>query len=381
VRHGPALAIALAVGAVGGAASANEAFLRAEAVPVIRARGALPKAPDDAAWSAVAPTEVWVAPQRTVRLNDRDVNPRADAGQPARVEVRALSDGTKLALHLTWADRTEDRAPPDESARFGDAVAVEMPLEYGAGRRLPYVGMGDERAHVLVAMVRATTSGAPRAGTYVAAGFGSLTRAPLSWMEMAMAYDARAAVWRATFVRPLRAPEHDAGRALVPFAIAVWDGGARERGGNKSLSRWRVLHSTDAGVKPEPAYLAELAYGYGPGDAGSADRGRALVESTCVACHRFGAKQIAPPGMAPDLTHIGVIATWAYLRDSITQPSEVVVPGLRTTPMPWFSVDDKHQKHSKMPSFTNYTKEQLADVLAYLKSLGVAPTQSKESSR
>ena len=75
----------------------------------------------------------------------------------------------------------------------------------------------------------------------------------------------------------------------------------------------------------DPAYQAELAWGHRPGDLGDPQQGRELFEGMCTACHGVGAEK-AVPGLAPDLTGIGVIATPGYLRDSILAPSTVIVP-------------------------------------------------------
>jgi DMSO reductase family type II enzyme heme b subunit len=388
------VAAALAATALSPAAArAEDAYLKAEAVSVVRAKGQAPRDPRDAAWAKAPAAVVLLGAQRTVRLNDADANAhREDAPRPA--QVQALRDEKTLAVRVSWVDPTEDRALYDETSVFGDAVAVEMPATFGAEHRLPYVGMGDLEENVVVSLVRATagTQGAPmsRPRTTVAAGFGSLTRAPLPWMDMMMVYDRKLPGWRATFVRPLTTPEHDVARPLVPFALAVWDGASKQRGGNKALSRWKVLH--DASAKPEPAYLERLAYGYGAQAKGDAAKGNALAGAVCVACHRFADHQIAPPELAPDLSNVGIITNPTYLRDSITTPSQIIVPVLNLNrhyapskprdahgaypnddTYQWFSVDGEGKRVSRMPSFGGFSPEQIADLVAFLQTLGAPP--------
>lgn len=385
-----AFVAALGAGLAGAPALANEAFLAAEGVRVTAAKGALPEGPLDAAWQKVPAATIVAAAQRTVLLMDKDANAYRQA-KPIMVEARALTDGERLAVHLSWADSTHDRIRFGGTHAFGDSVAIEMPLEFGAGKRLPYVGMGDPEAHVLISMMRAIVANELgkkdlRKGTYVGAGFGSLTRADLDWLKMDMQYSEADKGWRAVFVRPWSTADHDIARPLVPFAIAIWDGSKHQRGGNKFLSRWRVLVSPDK--KAEPEYMEELAYGYNPGEVGNAAVGKALAGAVCSACHRFADKNTAPPQLAPELSNIGVISNYAYLRDSISKPNEIIVPVLnlnrhysKSAPTDrygahpndmtyqWFTPGPDGTRTSRMPPFV-FPPAQVADIIAYLKTLG-----------
>ncbi len=350
-----------------------------------------PIAADPAApfWSAAAPLDVSLSPQRTVRLPDRDANAALDAaGPPRAVRVRAAVDGTRLAVLLEWKDPTESRVPPDETNVFGDAAALELPLRFGAGLRLPSVGMGDDEMKVAIHLQRATASGAA-SREYVASGFGTLTRADLGGVRTAMSYDRAGATWRAVFVRPLAGGGLELRRALVPFAVAIWDGGRKERGGNKALSAWKLLRMP--GLPVDAAYAAELAWGRRPGDLGDPVRGKALVQGMCVACHAVGSLRVARPGLAPDLSAIGAIAAPAYLRQSIVEPSAVIVPGPsaaqhqeRARPpgvagayplnegYAWFVRDPSGKKISRMPPYAGLPQADILAMVAYLRTLGAA---------
>jgi DMSO reductase family type II enzyme heme b subunit len=373
------------------ASPATDAFLKADGVPVASV-SALPVSVTDAAWQRAPVTNVTLAPQLAVTLNDKDANAARTQRTPSVLAVRAASTGKDLAMLLEWADASEDRALPDETDRYGDGVALEVPVSFGAGKRLPYVGMGDAGAPVLVHFARA----AQREGkndvvvrTAVATGFGSPTRAPIGWVRAGMSYDDASKRWRALFIRPLAAKEHTMDAALVPIAFAVWDGGRDQRGGNKLLSGWRFLRMPNKAQ--DPAFISELAFGFAPGDVGDAARGKAFVEAVCVSCHRIGDKAFAPADLAPELTNVGVLSSYAYLRDSVLAPSSVLVPSLNKSRHynkagprdphgayphadlgAFAALDASGQRVSKMPSFSTLPKEQLADVVAYLKTLGAA---------
>jgi DMSO reductase family type II enzyme heme b subunit len=343
----------------------------------------LPADPAAPAWDALPAATVPAAPQRTIRLHDRAANRALEGAGPRQVTVRAATDGRSLAVLLEWPDATEDRAPSGETDAYGDGVALQLPLRSGAGVRLPYVGMGDEAERVAVFLVRASGAGAT-VRSAVGAGFGTLARADLGPVTGALRYDPSARRWRALLVRPLSAGGLDLSRGLLPYAVAIWDGAGKERGGNKALSGWRFLRQPRLPL--DAAYAAEQAWGRGQGDAA---RGRTLFEDTCTACHATATQRDAAPGLAPDLSAIGLIATPAYLRDSLLRPSEVIVPSPnprqhqdRAAPRDprgayapddgyvWFVREADGRRASSMPDYAGLPPRDVADLVAHLMTLG-----------
>ena len=344
--------------------------------------------PAAAAWDALPATRIPAAPQRTIRLNDQKANAALATAPLRELTVRAATDGQDLAVVVDWNDGTEDRTAPDATDRYGDGVALQVPVRFGAGVRLPYVGMGDEQQPVAVVLQRAAAEGAVVRQAR-ATGFGTLSRADLGPIQAAMRYDPQRRGWRAVFVRPLLAGGLDLRRGLVPVTLATWDGGREERGGNKALTGWKFLRL--ARFPLDEAFAAEQAWGR---DAGPRDlkRGQALFEETCTSCHQAGTQRAAVAGLAPDLSEIGVIATPGYLRDSLRTPSEVIVPNPnprqhqdRTAtvaagaPWPvddayvWYVVEADGRKTSSMPDSAALSPQDLADLVAYLMTLGAEP--------
>jgi complex iron-sulfur molybdoenzyme family reductase subunit gamma len=371
------------------ASPATDRYLAAEGI-VVAGIAALPPTVDDEAWQKLKASRVPVAAQTSVWLNDKGANATRTSGAPGAVLVRAAATKTELAVLLEWDDASEDRFA-DETDQYGDAAAIEVPLAFGAGKRLPYVGMGDAGSEVLVHMVRAGKDSVT-ARHAVAAGFGSLTHAPdVTWMKVAMAYRSKEKKWRALFTRPLVAADHSVDAGLVPMAFALWDGAREQRGGHKVLSGWRTLQLPGKAI--EQTFLTELSYGYGDGEVGDVTRGKGMVEAMCLACHRIGDKSFGPPDAAPELTNVGVYASHGYLRDSILDPSAVLVPNLNrnrhqdrskprdehgaypSAPLGTFGVTGPDGKTmSVMPAFAALPPAQLADMIAYLKSLGAPST-------
>ena len=377
---------ALVLAAAAGAAAAPPAVppaLSPETLEVGTLPAPLPADPAAAAWGALPALEVLAAPQRSIRLNDREANAALASAHPRRLAVRAATDGESLALVVDWPDATEDRSAPDATDRYGDAVALQLPLRFGAGVRLPYVGMGDGAQPVALFLARASAGGPASTREAVGTGFGTPVRRDLGPLRVAMAR--RDGGWRAVLVRPLAAGGLDLRAGLVPFALATWDGSGKERGGNKALTGWRYLHLPAFPL--DAAYAAEQAWGRGPARPGDAARGRALFDGACTACHATAADRGAAPGLAPDLSEIGLIASPAYLRDSVRTPSAVLVPSpnphqhqdraAKDPRAPWpadegyaWSVREADGRETSAMPASELTDGELSDLVAYLMTLG-----------
>jgi complex iron-sulfur molybdoenzyme family reductase subunit gamma len=369
-----------------GGAAADADPLAAETVEVADLAGPLAADPGAPGWDGLPALEVEVGPQRSVSLHDARANAALAASAPRSVRVRAATDGKDLAVVVDWADPGEDRSR-DETDAHADGVALQLPQRFGPGQRLPYVGMGDPEQPVVLYLARAALGGVS-VRQAVAAGFGSTTRADLGDARVAMRW--KDGSWRAVFVRPLATAANDLGRGLVPFAVAVWDGARAERGGNKALSAWKLLRVSR--LPADPTYADELAWGRRADERGDPARGKQLVNGLCVACHLTPERKVARPGLAPDLSGIGVYATPAYLRDSIVAPSAVIVPSPnadqhqdRTAPAPpgqafrraeafvWYRKDPAGRPVSRMPPYASLPSSDVNAMVAYLMTLGRTP--------
>jgi DMSO reductase family type II enzyme heme b subunit len=112
---------------------------------VVASRPGLPADPTDAAWSEVP---LHVAP---LILQDM-VEPRLLKPSTTEVRVRAITDGTRVALRLEWADATKDDLPG--AARFSDACAVQFPSKVAA--EMPAPQMGEKGKPVEITFWRAS---------------------------------------------------------------------------------------------------------------------------------------------------------------------------------------------------------------------------------
>jgi DMSO reductase family type II enzyme heme b subunit len=311
--------------------------------------GEPPLDPFDLAWSRVVPVVVSVYPQVSVA-------PRIEPTGAATVNVRAIYGSKMLGLHLEWPNPkpAQNRA----IGAFADAAAIQWPVQYGPGKMQPYVGMGHAGAPVAFWFWRADDT----VETLAAGGFGTLTVQPNDGVRAKGIW--KDGVWHVVFVRSLGVPHGDyrvrfdpVRQGLVPFALAVWSGGAEERSGLKRLSAWHVLRFEK--TKSSPSYVRELV---DPLLGGNAVNGkRLMVKQGCAACHAFPGNS-ERPSVGPDLTYAGGIHSKQYLLQSLREPSRVLVPGkLHTT------VEDG-KRVSVMPPFAG-SEEELRDIVAYLKTL------------
>jgi mono/diheme cytochrome c family protein len=152
---------------------------------------------------------------------------------------------------------------------------------------------------------------------------------------------------------------------LLLFLLAACGGQPREQAGGRPLG-------LPAGVEPVHISMADLhaSGGTPPGwhftlPAGDVEQGRrTFVDLGCPSCHVVRGEPFSPPpgapAVGPELTGMGSHHPPLYFAESIINPDAVVVDG------PGYASDDGH---SRMPTYPDLTVVQLADLVAYLRSL------------
>ncbi len=262
-------------------------------ITALRADGTVPsRDPFDPFWERLAPVEI--------PLSAQEVTPPM-GGRRFTLQARAVHDDDRLYVLVEWPDPSADRSVAAVTD-FTDSVAVQFPGE--AGTQVPAFCMGDPNATVNIWHWKAawqadmeegfggTKGRYPNAAVddypfgdeevfapgraagnqfsvheresavenLVAAGFGSLTPdqsvAVTGWGQW------RDGRWRVVFERTLAVAEP--GNVNLPatgrtdVAFAVWDGGARERDGQKSVANFVTLDVSD---RPMPAGPSGLLVG------------------------------------------------------------------------------------------------------------------------
>jgi hypothetical protein len=230
----------------------------------------LPTAPDDRAWDDV--------PFHTAELLLQDmVEPRLLEPSVPRADVRAITDGVRIAVKLSWVDATHDDLPG--AARFSDACALQFPVDDSPD--VPAPQMGEEGRRVEIAYWRASWQASldGRPDTIQAAYPGatvdhypfeaaSLEEGSAERRELERQYAPARALGnpmegpRDRSVQDLiaegpgtltpaasqrsegyasRSPEGLGGHRRTQVAVAIWDGNRDEVGARKMRSGWIPL--------------------------------------------------------------------------------------------------------------------------------------------
>lgn len=254
--------------------------------------------PYAAAWEKAAPVKIAVAPQKLVVPQG--------GGAVAAVEVQSLRTADEIFFRLRWPDATKSE-DLELSGQFVDGIALEFPLTPGT---MPAPMMGEKGKPVNVWRWSAAMGKAehyPKAYSdyyrpdaihtkikypakpedLVAEGWGTIGRRETQAVDGAG--DWKDGAWTVVLRRKLKAPGGAAfnGGTVVPFALAVWEGGSAERGPNKSFAVWNnLLLDRAAPAAPKSPLL----------------KGRIVYERYgCGACHGANAMGGVPnPGSQVD---------------------------------------------------------------------------------
>ena len=242
---------------------------------VLRVRlveGELPLAPADLAWDAAHEIRFRLLGQVTRR-------PRWQFPSIDHVRVRALYNGTDIALRLEYHDRTQsaEHADPDivdepttyppldvtdyehNRARFRDAVALQFPVKPQARPRQPYFLYGQMDNPVNLWRYLADTDAFEEA---TAKGPTKISRQADDEQNLTGAATYDDGVWRVVFRRPLTTALAKRDVQFMPgqytgFVVMAWDGHAGESGLRQSISSWYSL-SFEAPIPPR-VYRAGIA--------------------------------------------------------------------------------------------------------------------------
>jgi DMSO reductase family type II enzyme heme b subunit len=257
---------------------------------VIRARSTrqLPAGPDDSAWAAVEPAYLPLVGQIIQK-------PRWFAPAINAVWVQALHDGHKLALRITWHDRSRSPDPAWDQwlARMREAVAdgdapvpdrqgpdrltVQFPAKLSGDLELPYFLGGNARRPVY--LWRWSSDG-ERLEEGRGTGLGRFT-AVAGQAVGAARFDR--GEWALQITRPLVPQDTSTAIAFtpgrtIPMAFYAADGSNGEDEVRGAVSAWYTLYldvPTPARVYVAPALAAAITAGLGLAAIRRAQRGNA----------------------------------------------------------------------------------------------------------
>jgi hypothetical protein len=220
--------------------------------------GDLPAAPDDPAWSKVAPMTLPLSGQVITRPVWPEPTARA-------LVVRSLHNGTEIAFLLEWQDNTKnDRLTP---GTFRDGVAIGLPLGdapafFCMGQLDHYINIwhwkADWQSDIDRRAARQSEKKEGGVRTFeviprrissvedlIGGGFSTLTTKEKQGRVQGKAFW-KDGIWHVVMRRPLASEEQENEAKLIPgrvqtISFAVWNGENKERNGQKAVAPWFQL--------------------------------------------------------------------------------------------------------------------------------------------
>ncbi len=335
----------------------TNAYVQAhEGVLVAKNVNRLPTTAQDPMWNEAVPITLPLAAQNFILPHG--------GGSVGQVEVQALTTKTEIAFRLTWKDATRNDTW-DTSARFTDGCAVQLPVDPNI---LPSPFMGEKGKPVTIWRWRAIghtpmEARAPKAYVdyyrpdalhtvvplpsspvehLIAEGFGTVAPHPKPQIEGEGAYktDGWTVVMRGS--RPAK--------EVFPFAVAVWEGGASDRDGAKSLTFW---HWVSVGGKALPVQKTPVK------------KGRIVFERYgCATCH--GEKGVG--GVPNPNSQTGpTIPPLQDLREKFTEAELITL--IQQGVIPERADPKGPPPFRRMPAWVTVSDEEMSDLLKYLLTL------------
>ncbi len=379
------------------------ALMASSAVTAVKVDANLDKVTyNSAIWSKAKTSKVMLYPQTTIKFNDKTANTLNEDAKAIEAKVAALYNGSKVAFMITWPDGTKSIQNSDKTDTYSDGFAIQFAEDFSDPKKLPYIGMGSDGRPVVIHLQKEAfgiyePNGEGMVGyqvnpnqtdlfgkdlekfearvksiasndyekNFVSEGFRSMTeiKDDTSKSYSRIGYANKA--WTGTLSRPLKDEYVSLNAGAFPVAFAVWDGEKMGRNGLKHLSSWvAVVLESSASKGPLVSALHDKV-------SGDASKGKEVVANNgCVGCHQIEATD-APNLMGPSLSNIGGYSTSDYLRESIVDPSAVVVPGYNRNAHSnymWYTEADG-KRVSTMTDYSWLEKADLEDMVAYLKTL------------
>ncbi len=354
-------------------------------------------------WKMANFTDIELYPQTTIKLNDKKANALNSANLAKKVKIGAIYNNKNIAFKVVWADASKNVYSNDSTNSYADGFALQFPQNFSDTNKLPYIGMGSKDRAVIVHLQKAYKSLCEPNGngdiahqvnrdnspyfedelkkfdkqvvelgnvayqrSFISQGFRSMTQIKDDSINFKASMTFSNNKWEGTFTRPLTDSYLNLDKGAIPVAFAVWDGEKMGRDGLKQLSTWIPVKLI--GKSGGEKFVEKMSIK----SSGDATNGKKLVTENCTACHSFKGNDNGMPYMAPNLSNIGGYSTTAYLRESILNPSAVVVPGYNRNAhknYAWYNLDEKGERISAMPPYDWMDEKSVNDMVSFLETL------------
>ncbi|MGM0533523.1 MAG: ethylbenzene dehydrogenase-related protein [Campylobacterota bacterium] len=353
-------------------------------------------------WQDAEATQVIMQPQKTISFIDANANKANKNNGAKKAWVKAIYNDENIAFRVRWNDPSydSDKAKASVTDFYPDGFAMQFATDYSDPQSLPYIGMGQPGSPVIVHLQKALSKTYEPNGmgkvdmqvdpsnankfeqnldefnekvdalakekyqrSFIAEGFRSTTEIKDGTGKFHSNMRHSDGQWYATLTRPL-SDDYLTLEDSFPVAIAAWDGEKLNRDGLKHITGWTAVKLENSSDE-----LAEAINAKSTGDPAA---GKKEFDAQCTACHRYPGNDSAQPYAAPVLDNIGGYSTLEYLRDSMMEPSKVVVPGYNRNQHPnnpWYTVGEDGERASTMPGYVWMSEDKIEDILAFLQTL------------
>ncbi len=353
-------------------------------------------------WNAAKFSDITLYPQTTIKFNDKKANELNAGNKAKKAKVAAVYNGKQIAFMIKWPDGTMNIQSGYKTDSYADGFAVQFAAGNVKPVELPYIGMGSVGRPVVVHLQKAVKSYYEPNGkgnvyyqmnpqqtevfgsdldefdakvknmgsndyekAYVSEGFRSMTEIKDGSDHSYARLGYKDEHWMGTLSRAIQDDYVDLNKGAIPVAFAVWDGAKDGRNGLKNLTSW--LSVSLEGNGDGSAMIAAIDNDA----AGDAAAGKeAVAANGCSGCHQI---ESADPAnfMGPALMNVGGYATAGYLKESLLNPSAVVVPGYNRNAHSnylWYT-EENGKRVSSMTDYSWLDVDTLNNIVAYLQTL------------
>ncbi len=335
------------------------------------------------AWMSTEFETVKLFPHRIVPSVDKDLDLKLKDMKEFNADIKVLSDGKRISFLLRWSDDTENF---DTMEGFADAYSVSFVQD---NSQYPFVHFGDINKTLITLYQKAVSQNYVSLRKYDLKypqksedGFedfneerdsytrvykerGLLRRNLVRESDASMQMMYKNGYWYASITKKLDDKDLNLNRGAIFIYISLWNGDLLERGGYNSVSEWIALKLYDS--DDNDRVLERMANE----TLGDPSRGKELFMKNCSVCHNYKELKNAPSYMAPDLSFVGRYESDDYIKESILEPSKVIIKGFNPEAhpnYPWYEVKEGGDRVSTMPSFEWMDEKSINDLTAFLKA-------------
>jgi complex iron-sulfur molybdoenzyme family reductase subunit gamma len=320
--------------------------------------------PQSRAWLSAPYTDIVLYPLYTREEGNETFAKKA--------RVKAVYDGENISFLLEWSKHSKNKIDDNSSLKL-NGFSVKFPLVFNDLAKLPYIDMGDAEhglkgysyklyqqsldTNVSDENLSQNILTTQEKEVFIAKGVNAVKtiNSDKAYMELLT----ENGKFKGTLSKKLHDADLDLSKGVFPLSFVVNEKKL------KYSSPWIMVALEDKNKESNVQAFNENVEGDVP-------NGEKLALENCAGCHRYNTIKTAPVSMSPNLSNVGGYSTSEYLRESIIDPSAVIVSGYKNNTysnFDWFVLDLNGKKTSIMPTFNWLDEKSINDLVAFMKTL------------